>query len=131
MEGVRLEQKGPVIAIHYRAAPDMKDKLAEGLSNLIAGYEGYMLQAGKMVFEAKPKDANKGTCLERVMEMAPFMNRSPIMIGDDRTDEDAFAAVRRLGGWSIKVGEGDSLAEYRLGSYMDVIAYLKEALGGE
>ncbi len=128
-EGVRLERKGPVLAVHYRAAPEKGPELIEALEAVLAAYPDYSLQSGKMVLEAKPSGANKGKCLEEAMETDTFRGRIPVMIGDDRTDEDAFEAARRLGGWAIKVGEGESCADFRLGSFQEVIAYLENELG--
>ncbi|KCZ53135.1 trehalose-phosphatase [Hyphomonas pacifica] len=128
-QGVRLEIKGPVLAIHYRAAPDKGDELTTELAEVLLGFDDYSLQSGKMVLEAKPKGANKGICLERAMSLKDFEGRVPVMIGDDRTDEDAFAMAGKLGGWSVKVGEGATCADYRLTTYQDVITYLKKELG--
>ena len=128
-DGVRLEKKGPVLAVHYRAAPDKGEQLALQLESALAEYSDYALQSGKMVLEAKPSGANKGVCLEKAMRAFPFEGRVPIMIGDDKTDEDAILVANRLGGWSVKVGEGASAAEYRLTSHKDVENYLKEMLG--
>lgn len=129
-DGVRLEEKGPVLAVHYRQAPELGPQLLLELEQRLADFSDYRLQAGKMVFEAKPSGANKGRAIAAAMQRAPFAGRVPVMIGDDRTDEDAFAAVTRLGGWSVKVGEGESLAEYRLAGHEAVMEYLREALGG-
>lgn len=127
-DGVRLEEKGPVLAVHYRAAPDRGAMLTEKLGDVISGYADYSLQSGKMVLEAKPSGANKGVCLRRAMEAKPFAGRTPVMIGDDRTDEDAFGMARQLGGWAVKVGPGETQAGYRLESHRDVAAFLKQAL---
>ena len=51
------------------------------------------------------------------------------MIGDDTTDEDAFAAANRLSGLTIKVGAGQTVAHYRLNAVEDVHAYLGELTG--
>lgn len=128
-DGVRLEEKGPVLAMHYRQAPEAGARIRQELEDVLAGFSGYRLQAGKMVFEAKPEGADKGRAIAAALQRAPFSGRVPVMIGDDRTDEDAFAAVTQLGGWSVKVGDGDSLAEYRLAGHEDVMDYLRDTLG--
>lgn len=118
--GTRVERKGPILALHYRAAPEagpaLVDALANALGRAIAAHPGYRLQHGKMVFEAKPDGAHKGRAIAALMTRAPFAGRTPIMVGDDRTDEDAFATVRACGGSAVKVGAGESAAAYRLAS---------------
>lgn len=124
--GVQLEPKGPVLAVHYRAAPSIADELGAALNLAITPFADYSVQHGKMVYEAKPSAANKGACLIEAMSSAPFKGRRPVMIGDDTTDEDAFSAAQSLGGFAVKVGEGSTVAQHRLASVADVHALLRE-----
>ncbi|HXI87812.1 MAG TPA: trehalose-phosphatase, partial [Parvularculaceae bacterium] len=89
----------------------------------------YVAQPGKMIVEIKPKSANKGAAIERLMQRAPFKGRIPVMVGDDATDEDAFKTIRRLNGVSIKVGDGESAARYRLGDHHAVARWLTAGIG--
>jgi trehalose 6-phosphate phosphatase len=125
-DGVRVEPKGPVVAIHYRSAPAIGKALGEALQRVVSHIEGYKLQHGKFVYEAKPLGANKGTTLAEAMLHAPFKGRRPVMFGDDTTDEDAFIAANALGGLSIKVGEGATKAKFRLADVASVHKILKE-----
>ncbi len=126
LEGVRIEHKGPVFAVHFRRAPEVGDTLLARLSDTVADQPDYKVQAGKMVIEVKPVSANKGRALESLMGQPPFAGRSPIMIGDDTTDEDAFVVANRLGGTSIKVGEGPTEAHHRLETPDSVTSWLSE-----
>ena len=51
-----------------------------------------------------------------------------VAIGDDATDEDMFAALPPAA-VSIRVGPGDSRAEFRVGGVADVRALLKAVIG--
>ncbi|MEQ8558993.1 MAG: trehalose-phosphatase [Henriciella sp.] len=126
LEGVRVEHKGPVVAIHYRQAPDMGPALLARLEDTLHDNPDYKVQAGKMVIEAKPAHANKGKAVEMMLSHLPFRERVAVMIGDDTTDEDAFKVVNRLGGLTIKVGEGETAATYRMSSTQDVANWLIE-----
>ncbi|MEM9740672.1 MAG: trehalose-phosphatase, partial [Pseudomonadota bacterium] len=90
--------------------------------------QDYKLQSGKMVFELKPSAANKGKALARLMAQSPFLGRQPIMVGDDTTDEDAMRVAAELGGFGIKVGEGESVAQHRLSNPREVFAWLRGCL---
>ncbi len=125
LDGVRIENKGPVLTIHYRAAAHHEGALQDRLPRALASADGYMLQHGKMVFELKPQSANKGRALERMMQLPPFAGRMPLMVGDDKTDEDAMATALRLGGSAVKVGHGETLAPTRRAAPIDVWAWLE------
>ncbi len=112
--GCWLERKGPVLAVHYRAAPDAGPDLGARLAPLVAAVPGYGLHGGKMIWEAKPEGRDKGRALRRLMQQPPFAGRRPVMVGDDVTDEDGFRAALALGGSAVKVGPGETLAPHRL-----------------
>jgi trehalose 6-phosphate phosphatase len=79
--------------------------------------------------EIKPSDVDKGSALRRAMMDPPFAGRVPVFVGDDVTDEDGFAAVNDLGGYSIKVGlEGPTAARYRLPDVPSVHRWLRAAI---
>jgi trehalose 6-phosphate phosphatase len=100
-----VEDKGSTIALHYRAAPDTElDVRRAAIAMLDAAGRGYALLHGKCVIELKPANADKGDALAALMRVAPFAGRTPWMIGDDTTDEDAFAEVNAERGVSIIVG---------------------------
>ncbi len=110
--GVRLEIKGPMAALHFRADPAAEvDCLAAARE--AAATPGYVAQAGKMVVEVKPQDAHKGRALLGMLDKPPFRGRRPVMIGDDVTDEDAIAAAQSVGGLGVKVGHGPTAARGR------------------
>ena len=122
--GVRLEIKGPIAALHYRAAPAAEARCLAAAGVAACAAPGLVRQAGKMVVEVKPVAAHKGAALRRLMGEPPFAGRRPVMLGDDATDEDAFAAAQDLGGIAVKVGDGPTAARLRTPSPAAVRAWL-------
>lgn len=110
---VRLELKGPVAALHYRAAPERADDCHAAARSAALRGRGLVVQIGKMVVELKPAEAHKGATLSRMLRASPFAGRRPIMLGDDTTDEDAITAAQNAGGIGIHVGLGRSAAQLR------------------
>jgi trehalose 6-phosphate phosphatase len=94
--GLRLEDKGPIQALHWRGAAD--EGRAEGYAHEIAvaaGQAGLEPRWGRKVLELRPvggggKDAAVGSLL------AGGQLRAAVYAGDDRTDLDAFRRLREL-----------------------------------
>jgi trehalose 6-phosphate phosphatase len=124
--GLLVEKKGWTIAVHYRAAPHYGSDLAAFLNGLVMDHaDAIETITGHCVFEIKPKAFNKGSAVACFMQAAPFAGRRPVFIGDDRTDEDGFAAVRTLGGHSVRVGlNGNSIADTRIAGPTELRAWL-------
>ncbi|WP_321927019.1 trehalose-phosphatase [Paraburkholderia guartelaensis] len=123
--GMLLEIKGASLALHYRNAPEREAEARAATERLAADYaDAYVLQPGKMVYEIKPKDVDKGRALRAFLDEPPFAGRNPVFAGDDLTDEKGFAVVNALGGLSIKVGGGDSIARTRVDSVEALIGWL-------
>jgi trehalose 6-phosphate phosphatase len=113
--GLRLEDKGAALAVHYRQAPALGPKLLEFLHPL-AQMNGLAIQNGKMVAELKEAQHDKGKAIAALQERAPFLGRTPVFIGDDLTDECGFLFVNAQGGISVRAGAAGnaSAARYRL-----------------
>lgn len=123
--GLLLEDKGLSLALHYRRTPQLASYVHRLLRGLIAGArDSLQLQPGKKVVEIKPAGVDKGSAVEAFLAEPPFAGRCPVYIGDDMTDEHAFAVVNGRGGISIKVGKGRSAARYRLPDVAAVRAWL-------
>ncbi|WP_201698181.1 trehalose-phosphatase [Paraburkholderia hiiakae] len=123
--GMLLEIKGASLALHYRNAPEHEGTARAATERLAADYaDAYVLQPGKMVYEIKPKDVDKGRALRAFLDEPPFAGRRPVFAGDDLTDEKGFAVVNALGGLSIKVGGGDTIAQTRVDSVDALIGWL-------
>ncbi len=94
--GLRLEDKGPIQALHWRGAAD--ERAAEARAHEIgaaAGQAGLELRWGRKVMELRPpggggKDA----------AVAALLSADGVLLaayaGDDRTDLDAFRRLRDL-----------------------------------
>jgi trehalose 6-phosphate phosphatase len=124
--GMLLEIKGAALALHYRNAPDREPVAREATQRLVADYPGaYVLQPGKMVYEIKPKDVDKGRAMRAFLDEPPFVGRKPVFAGDDLTDEKGFAVVNERGGLSIKVGIGETLARARIDSVPALLDWLE------
>jgi len=124
--GLLFEDKGHALALHYRQAPARagaaRAEMDQAARELGPDFD---VLAGKNVFELKPCGRDKGVAVEEYMAERPFAGRTPVFIGDDVTDEFGFGVVNRLGGHSVKVGEGDTVARWRLADTRTVAEWLR------
>ncbi|CCD36260.1 Trehalose-6-phosphate phosphatase [Candidatus Paraburkholderia kirkii UZHbot1] len=128
--GMLLEIKGAALALHYRNAPDRERTAHAATERLVQQYEdAYVLQPGKMVYEIKPKDVDKGRAIRAYMGEPPFTGLRPVFIGDDLTDEKGFAVVNEFDGLSVKIGPGDTVARARIESVELLLDWLQAISG--
>src|SRR5215467_10466602 len=129
-----LEDKGVNLALHFRSAPALRTEVQDAVRGLAAELGGaFEVQLGKMVVELRPSGKDKGVAIAEFLEEAPFRGRTPVFVGDDLTDEFGFALINRVGGHSVKVGEGESGARWRLpdsGAVRSWLAAFVERSGG-
>jgi trehalose 6-phosphate phosphatase len=128
--GLLIEDKGTTLAVHYRLAPHLASHVHRIVRSHVADFgDGlWRLQSGKAMVEIAPSGRDKGTAIQEYMDETPFRGRMPVFVGDDRTDEHGFRAVREMDGWSIKVGTGATAAQYRLRDVGAVRQWLAAAL---
>jgi trehalose 6-phosphate phosphatase len=126
--GTLVEQKSFGVALHYRMAP-WAAAAARALGAELASEFGLHLQEGKMVVELRPTGGDKGTALRELMAHPPMRGTRPVFLGDDVTDEAAFAAARELGGAGILIGQPrPTAATYCLADPATAREWLGEAL---
>ena len=94
--GVRIEDKGPIAALHWRGVAD-EDAARVQLEQTAAQAEadGFATHWGRMVLEVRPPvPVDKGQAVRSLTERAEA--RTALFGGDDATDLDAFAALDAL-----------------------------------
>jgi len=128
LDGVWIEQKSAGFAVHYRLAPLQRETVKASMIGVSSKRADLHLLDGNHVFELRAAAANKGAGVRSFMHSPPFQNRVPVFVGDDTTDEDAFAAAQDLGGLGIKVGEGETCARLRVADCAAVHAILRDLL---
>ena len=126
-DGLIVEAKPLGVALHFRLAPALEREVLAFAAEL-ADRHGLQLQHGKMVAELRPPGADKGDALQALMREPRFVGARPLFVGDDLTDEHAFAAAAALGGAGILVGPARApAARYRLPSVAAVADWLAGA----
>lgn len=124
---LHIERKPGAVALHYRQAPELEAACLDAMQDALGRVEGMALQRGKRVVELKPRQASKAAAVRRFMEQEPFSGRRPWFFGDDVTDESAFDAIRPTG-MTVKVGVGDTVAEYRLAAPSELRRWVEQAV---
>ena len=97
LRGLLFEDKGLTASIHYRLAPDPAGARATLLPIVqgLADAGGLRLTEGRLVLELRPPvRGNKGTALAALVD--DYALAGVVFLGDDVTDLDAIAELRRL-----------------------------------
>jgi trehalose 6-phosphate phosphatase len=126
--GLRLEDNGVSLAVHFRRAPD-RAAARRAIRRAIAALPGARALDGKCVVNVLPvRGTHKGDVLRRV---ARARGASAVLyVGDDLTDEDAFGTRVARRYVTVRVGRASgSLAQYALAAQREIDALLALLLG--
>lgn len=136
--GSFIEEKSSALVWHYRMAADSPSaeevseaRAAELQSLLTESIVNTPVQivASKKVVEVRPRFVNKGLLLSRLLEDAPD-GVAVLAMGDDRTDEDMFAAAPK-GSVTVHVGDEPTEAEFAVPDHVAARALLTGLLEPE
>jgi trehalose 6-phosphate phosphatase len=133
--GLILEDKIWTLSLHYRLAPrELVPEVTDAVQR-IAAAKGLVTTGGKEIIEVRPPiDVNKGTAaVDLGRRLGALGSGTALYIGDDRTDEDAFHALRAVdpNAVTVRVGHpgfnGETHAEFGVDS-PDEVRVLLEAV---
>jgi len=127
--GIVIEKKTGAVAIHFRLRPDFEKRCRAFVRKSLRARSDLHLIEGKMVFEVRLSGPDKGAVVDVFLDERPFKGKTPIYVGDDATDEPAFAAVNARGGLSVKVGAGRTVARFRAKDTADLRHWLEGLVG--
>ena len=100
--GVRIEDKGLSMAVHYRQSRE-KERARAAIVQAAAELGAVRITGGAQVVNILPKGSpHKGVALERARERLGCA--TAIYVGDDETDEDVFGLKNPARLLSIRVG---------------------------
>jgi trehalose 6-phosphate phosphatase len=121
--GARLEVKPASVAVHVRQVADRGAAAALLDAAGAAADRSLTRKPGKEVLELALTGADKGTVVRRLRDECGAAGA--IYLGDDVTDEDAFRALDP-DDVTVKVGDGETEARYRLPDPAAVVELLTE-----
>ena len=93
---MRIEDKGPIVAFHWRGAIDERGARA-AIDTLAAQAQeaGFEVHWGRKVMEVRPPvRIDKGAGIATLLERRSVANA--LYVGDDMTDLDAFRTLKQL-----------------------------------
>jgi trehalose 6-phosphate phosphatase len=122
---VRLEHKPSAVALHTRGVdPSVAAAATTAALEVGERHPGVHVMPGKNVVELTVLEANKGTAVVRLARET--RSQATLYVGDDVTDERAFAALDPASGdLTVKVGEGETSATQRLPDPASVVELLE------
>lgn len=134
IEGVLVEDKELTLSIHYRrVARPRVEEVRTAVIQAAGEHDGLRVTEGKELLEVRPAvDWHKGRAVEFLLgEISPPVGTPVLYLGDDRTDEDAFRALRNgagIRGEGVIVGDpppADTAASAYVRSPEEIAALLE------
>jgi trehalose 6-phosphate phosphatase len=127
LDGVVVEDKTYSVTVHYRRAKH-KRRALRVVGAAVRTLRGARVIGGNEAINVVPRGApHKGEALERARRLLAC--EKAIYVGDDETDEDAFAAARPDRLLSVRIGTArHSRARFRLKDQRQIDRFLRTLL---
>lgn len=133
IEGSSVENHKFCASVHYRNVVRKRwPRVAQIVHDVLKGYPRLILTHGRKVLEIRPDiDWDKGKAVNFLLESLGLDNNEDVLalyIGDDRTDEDAFKALRegnRGYGILVSAAPKESKAFFSLNNTTQVKEFLE------
>ena len=104
--GAFVENKRFSFVVHYRLAPQAERPLRQAVTRLVDSLPiGVEAMDARCAIELKAQGFDKGGAIAAFLSEPAFRGRTPVFVGDDRTDESGFAVVAARGGYAYSVGK--------------------------
>lgn len=131
--GSLVETKAQSVAFHFRQvdaefAASVVKEMHLYLLEMLSQY-GASVISGNRVLEIRPMGIHKGNIITRVMA-GPGNGTAAVILGDDRTDEDMFAAAPD-DALTVHVGVETTAARYRIADFRAARSVLQSLLVGQ
>ena len=131
--GVEVERKRYSVAVHYRRANTAELPAIEyAVRGVLDSHARLQELPGKMVHDLRPAlPWNKGeSVLWMIERLGGVRSVLPVYIGDDRTDEDAFAALDGIGAAIVvRDAAAPTRAAYELAAPGEVQLFIERLAG--
>ncbi|MFQ5773604.1 MAG: trehalose-phosphatase [Kiloniellaceae bacterium] len=130
IDGALVEGKTFAVAVHYRLVAKAAVPLVRAAVDAVAAKHPELRKTGgKKVYELRPgMDWDKGKAVLWLLDALGLggADVAPVYLGDDVTDEDAFAALKGRGiGICVSEAPQPTLADYRLRDPDEVRKFLQ------
>jgi trehalose 6-phosphate synthase/phosphatase len=127
--GSMIEEKTHTLAWHYRNVdPELgfvrSRELLDNLHHLLRNTPLNIVDGNKVI-EVRMSGVDKGSVASRLLAQDHY--DFVLAVGDDKTDEDMFRALAERA-VTIKIGSGNTLAQYSLSNQVEVINLLNQLL---
>ncbi|WP_348612597.1 trehalose-phosphatase [Halobaculum rarum] len=127
--GCRIENKGVTATVHFRTVPEEAvPTVVDAVERAVADTEGVRVTEGDCIREIRPAVAwDKGEAMRSIASVV-HDDRPAMYVGDDVTDEDAFATIQPEGAGVHVAHEGatvETVAAYRLDGRASVPPFLE------
>lgn len=136
IEGLLIEPKRFAVSIHFRLVDEREvPRIQRAVDEAAAALPGLRKAHGKKLFELRPDlDWDKGKALLWLLDVLGLDRPGvvPLYVGDDLTDEDAFAAIAGRGvGVLVAEEPRDTAAGYALRDTGEVRQLLERLADGD